>query len=136
MGWIEDVDPRVILALPSIVILQCIFDSRESRGVVLPDGTEVNDATKNSLPIAADVCNRLVAAKAEFQKLGTLTDAEREYLELRSLQVDETPELANKERQVRLNHAASMVEAAATSVTQASVYSTMEQVLNQMQSRL
>lgn len=134
--WIEDVDPRVILALPSIIILQCIFDSQKSNGVVLPDGTEVSSSSKRSLPIPADVCDRLLAAKAEFKKLGTLTDAEKEYLELRSLQVDDPPALANAERQAQINRAASTIEAAATSVTQSSVYSTMEQVLNQMQARL
>lgn len=134
--WVEEVDPRVIIALPSIVILQCIFDSNNSDGVVLPDGTEVTSKSVGSLPVPREVSDRLLAAKAEFQKVGKLSDLEREYLEMKSLQVEDVAPLEDQERQARLNRAASTIEAAATSVTQSAVYSTMEQVLTKMQNNL
>lgn len=134
--WIEEVDPRLMLALPSIVILQCILDSKSSDGVVLPDGTEVSSSTKGSLPIPAEVSDRLLDAKTEFLKIGTLTDDEREYLELHALQVTEPTPLPNMERQAQINRAASTISAAATSVTQLSLYSNMDYVLTEMGERL
>lgn len=135
---VEEVDPRLLLALPGLVILDCCLvssldDSEEVECVWLPDGTEVTEAairdSANYKGIGSFYA-RLLIAKQEIKSLRPLNDGEQLYLETRALQGE--PEPVSGAREATLNRAAAAVAAAAMEATQLNLYSSMDEVLSQL----
>lgn len=136
---IEDVEPKVLIALPSLVFLECVLNStkgeKKSGGVWLPDGTEVsrNMDMQGFHPGMPNLFQKLIAAKDFVRELGDLQEEEIEYLEMRAL--DNRPERvarSNTQREVKLNRAASKIAAAATIVTQMDLFSGMREVFDEI----
>lgn len=139
---IEAADPRVMLALPSIVLLRCLLGSAGKDAVVLPGGAELTgkdvgakaDSGRKAQG-SARAFSRLLAAHAELKLLGDLTAEERELLELRALQADATP-LGDPCRDAAVNRAAASVSAVATEVSQLGAFSRMGKVLEEIRKKV
>lgn len=140
---VEAAEPRVMLALPSLVILQSLLGS-DGKGVVLPGGNEITEGGRpaqaggspwrRSDPREFRVFERLAVAHRELQGLEPLTCEELYRLELRALQADMS-ELGEAPRDVEVNRVAASISAAAIEVSQLSVFTRMGKMLEEIQQR-
>jgi len=115
----EEADPRLLLALPGLVILKCAIESLEQNvdGVRLPCGKIVNEKTQIESPGTTRFFARIVSVHCELWHASPVNAKERAFLESRALQI--SPEsLGDAKREAEMNRVAAVVSAAATEATQ------------------
>lgn len=128
---VEGADPRLLIAVPGLVFLQCVLNSITSKkkSMELPGGTtvlvsaELAEDTKATPgrredgAAASSVFSRLAAIDHDLRRLAPLTDAEVSFIEARVLQV--CPESSSDlHRETEINLVAGALISAATEVTQ------------------
>lgn len=115
----EEADPRLLLALPGLVILRSALNSLEQNvdGVRLPCGKVINEKTQIESPGTARFFARLVTVHCELWHASPVNAKERAFLESRSLQICPEP-LGDDKREAEMNRVAAVISAAATEATQ------------------
>merc|ERR1719316_2430991 len=119
----EEADPRLLLALPGLVILRCALHSLEQNldGVKLPCGKVVNEKTQMESPGTARFFARIVSVHCELWHVSPVNAQERAFLEARALQTSPEP-LGDVKREAEMNRVAAVVSAAATEATQVGLF--------------
>lgn len=128
---VEGTEPRLLIAVPGLVFLQCALTSIKKKivSMELPGGTSIaagaclaeddkaSTGRRQDGVAASSVFSRLSAFDAELRLLAPLTNAEVQFIEARVLQVCPEP-LLDIHREAEVNLVAGALISAATEVTQ------------------